>query len=490
MTYRLSKSTFQKGLQCQRALWLKFHDPSVADEVPETRQAIFDSGNEVGELARERFGGGVLVAEDYRQSAEALETTGRLLEDPPAAIYEAALSYGGVFVRADVVVPVGHGEWDMYEVKSSNKLKAENITDVAVQTWVAEGAGLKIRRAYLMHLDGTYVYPGGDYDLERLFIAEDVTEQIRGYIPTVAPRVAEMQSMLEGTEPGTPIGKHCENPYTCDFFGYCHSYLPAQPVTELPGIKAELLAALIADGILAVQDVPLSYPGLTRQQREVCELVRSGEAEIVGDIGRSLQGLIYPIHFLDFETYMSALPPFPGTHSWQMIPFQWSAHVLYENGDLEHREFLHEGAGDPRPSLTETLVQALGDTGSVVVYSSFERSRLKDLAIAFPEHAEAIAAILPRLFDLLQTVRAHVRHPDCLGSSSIKAVLPALVKDLSYEGLGIADGNLASTRYRQAATGKLTADECQLVYADLRAYCGTDTLAMVRLLEVLQAGAC
>ena len=170
MANRLSKSRFQTGLQCPKALWLSTHARDLADPTPDTQQHIFDTGNAVGELARERFAGGVLVAEDYTQSAQALETTRRLLEDPPSAIFEAALEHGGVFVRPDVLVRVGENLWDLYEVKSGTRVKDVNITDVAVQMWVLEGAGLPIRRAHLMHLDNTYVYEGGDYDLERLFV--------------------------------------------------------------------------------------------------------------------------------------------------------------------------------------------------------------------------------------------------------------------------------------------------------------------------------
>jgi len=489
MANRLSKSRFQTGLQCPKALWLSTHARELADPTPDTQQHIFDTGNAVGELARERFANGVLVAEDYTQSARALETTRQLLKDPPSAIFEAALEHGGVFVRPDALVLVGENLWDLYEVKSGTKVKDVNITDVAVQMWVLEGAGLPICRAHLMHLDKTYVYPGGDYDLERLFIAEDVTAAARAYVPLVPQLVAEMLSMLDVAEPpAVPIGKHCENPYTCAFWGHCHEFLPDRAVTQLPGIREPLLNSLIADGIFAIEDVPLDYPNLSSAQREVCELVRSGEPRIVGDASRSLAGLTYPIHFLDFETFMSALPLYPGTHAWQMITFQWSDHTLHENGDLVHREFLHEGIGDPRPGFTQSLIETLGETGSVVVYSPFESTRLKELAIAYPEHSEAIAGIQSRIFDLLQTVRTHVRHPDCLGGSSIKVVLPALVKDLSYDGLGISDGNVASMLYCQAATGALTDDECATVYADLREYCGTDTLAMVRLYEVLAKG--
>jgi predicted RecB family nuclease len=488
MANRLSKSRFQTGLQCPKALWLSTRAHELADPIDETTQHIFDTGTSVGELARERFGGGVLVAEDYTKSAQALETTRLLLEGPPAAIFEAALEHGGVFVRPDVLVRVGDDLWDLYEVKSSTKVKAVNITDVAIQTWVLEGAGLKIRRAYLMHLDNTYVYAGGDYDLQRLFTAEDVTDQTRTYMTQCPDRVLEMLAMLDADEPpAVPIGKHCDNPYTCAFYGHCHAFLPSNPVTELPGVREPLLDSLIADGIFAIEEVPLDYPGLNSAQRTVCELVRSGEPKNVGDVRRSLAGLNYPIHFIDFETFMSALPLYPGTRPWQTIPFQWSDHVLRENGDLEHREFLYEGSADPRRSFTESLIDALGESGSIVVYSPYERSRLNELTAAFPEHAEAIAAIQRRLFDLLQTVRAHVRHPDCLGSSSIKVVLPALVPGLSYKGLSIADGSVASLRYLQATTGQLPAEECQAVYADLREYCGLDTLAMVRLLEVLRA---
>jgi hypothetical protein len=482
---RLSKSRFQTGLQCSKALWLTCHARELADPIPESRQHIFDTGTAVGELARERFSGGVLVAEDYTQAEQALVTTRQLMEDPPAAIFEAAFEYQGVFVRPDVLLHLGGDQWDLYEVKSSTRLKDENISDVAVQTWVLEGSGLVIRRAHLMHLDNTYVYDGGPYDLDRLFLAEDVTDQVRVWLPAIPDLVAQMLAMLDGPQPDVSIGKRCDNPYTCAFYGYCHAELPPRPVTQLPRVTPELLDALVADGILAIDDVPLDYPGLTVAQRTVCSLVKSGEPRFVGDVAASLSALEYPVHFVDFETFSSALPLYAGTRPWQQVPFQWSDHVLHESGDLEHREFLYEGRGDPRPAFAESLLATLGDSGSVVVYTAFESSRLRELAEAFPEFADAIASVQARIFDLAQTVRAHVQHPDCLGRTSIKVVLPALVKDLSYDGLGIADGETASLRYAAFASGDMAQEECDALFDDLREYCGTDTLAMVRLFEVL-----
>lgn len=485
---RLSKSRFQLGLQCARQLWLRCHQPELADPLTEQQQHVFATGTAVGELARKRFAEGVLVDEDHLHSAEALETTARLMADPPPAVFEAAFEHGGVLVRPDALVRVG-GEWDLYEVKSSTKLKPEHVSDVAVQLWVLEGAGLRVRRAYLMHLDSSYVYPGGGLDLDALFIAEDVTDDVRLWQPGLRGLVAEMLEMLAKPAPEVPIGKHCDKPYACAFHGHCHGSLPERPVTALPRVSDALLASLVRDGILAIADVPLDYPGLTPAQRAVCTVVRSGQPRFSGDIARSLGGLEYPVHFLDFETVSFAVPAHPGTRPWQHIPFQWSVHRLSAEGSLGYRGFLFEGDGDPRREFVESLLEAVGERGSVVVYASFENTRLSELASAFPEHASGIARLQARLFDLERVVRAHVQHPDCCGRTSLKYVLPALVADLSYDGLGIQDGGTASLRYLAAVSGRLGSAERDRVFADLREYCGLDTLALVRVFEALSEAA-
>lgn len=486
MSGRLSKSRFQKGLQCPKALWIACNASDLADPVPESRQAIFDMGHAVGELAQKRFPGGVLVAEDHLHSAEALETTQRLLASPAPSIYEAAFWRDGVLVRADIITRVAEGVWDLYEVKSGTRVKPENVTDVAVQLWVLEGAGIRIRRAFLMHVDNTYVYEGGGYDLSRLFVAEDVTSLARDFLPVVPGKVEEMLALIEGPEPDIPIGAHCKKPYTCDFYGHCHRFLPQQPVTELIRVRPELLSSLISDGIYSLRDIPSDYPGLSAEQRRVCELVRSGENKIVGDLPGTLSALEYPIHFLDFETFSSALPLIAGTRPYQAVPFQWSDHVLRENADLEHRDFLYEGIGDPRRPFLESLLEALGESGSIVVYSHYENTQLEALSREFPELAQRISAVQARLFDLERVIKAHVHHPACLGYTSIKVVLPALVDDLSYAGLGISDGDTASRRYLEAAKRDLSDERRTELFDDLRDYCGTDTLAMVRILESLR----
>ena len=141
---RLSKSKFQAGLQCPKRLWLVCHRPDLADSISEAKQAVFDIGHRVGELARTRFPGGVLVAEDHTQSDAALGTTARLIEDDASCLYEAAFGHDAVLVRVDVLRHSEERYWQLIEVKAGTSLKSEYITDAAIQTYVLRGDGLPV----------------------------------------------------------------------------------------------------------------------------------------------------------------------------------------------------------------------------------------------------------------------------------------------------------------------------------------------------------
>ncbi len=483
---RLSKSRFQAGLQCPKRLWLECHHPEFADPISEAKQAVFDIGHQVGELARRRFHRGVLVAEDYTQSRAALATTARLMEQGASCLYEAAFIYDGVFVRVDVLRRSERGHWQLVEVKSSSQLKPENISDAAIQTYVLRSTGIPIDRTCLLHLNKDYVYPGGEYDLDQLFVLEDITAQVEAYLPNVPALVGDMKRMLAGDCPESRIGRHCENPYDCSFMGHCHSFLPERPITDLPYLQDDFLADLLEQGIYSVRDVPLSHPRLSPAQRIVCEVAQSGEPHFGEGLSSELARLEFPLCFLDFETIMPALPRYVGTRPYQTIPVQWSCHTLHEDRRLEHHEHLHYERNDPRPLLTERLLAALAGSGTVLTYSGYEGTILKGLAESQPQWAGEIADVQDRLLDLRGVVGRHVHHPDFHGRTSLKRVLPALVEDLSYDGLAVHSGEVAMLRYEQAVWGDLPEPTREAIFQDLLQYCHTDTLAMVRLLQELE----
>jgi len=163
-------------------------------------------------------------------------------------------------------------------------------------------------------------------------------------------------------------------------------------------------------------------------------------------------------------------------------------HVQREpNAEPEHFEFLALDRNDPRREFISSLCAALGDHGSIVVYNQqFESQRLWELGVWLPEFAEQIKAIQRRLWDLLPVVRDRVYHPAFAGSYSLKAVLPALVPEMTYEGMAIANGQAAGIAWDSLVRGGLDQAERERATKALLDYCRKDTLALVKLLETLR----
>jgi hypothetical protein len=190
---------------------------------------------------------------------------------------------------------------------------------------------------------------------------------------------------------------------------------------------------------------------------------------------------------MDFETVFPALPLFAGLRPYDQLPFQWSVHVLDTPGaEPKHYEFLATDTTDPRREFITSLCAVMGDSGSIVAYNqTFESLRLKELGAWLPEFAGRIKNIQGRLWDLYPAVRKHVYHPAFGGSFSLKYVLPALVPEMTYEGMDVANGTDAGAAWESLVRGGLDQSERARIEKALRDYCGQDTLAMVRLLERL-----
>ena len=173
---------------------------------------------------------------------------------------------------------------------------------------------------------------------------------------------------------------------------------------------------------------------------------------------------------------------------YDQLPFQWSVHALRQPGaEPEHYEFLAKDANDPRREFISSLLATLSETGSIVVYSSFESQRLSELASWFPEFADRISALQGRLFDLLPVVREHAYHAAFAGSYSIKSVLPALVPEMTYEDMAVANGQDAGLAWKKLIRGTVDTVERGRIRKALLDYCGQDTFAMVKLLEKLRS---
>ena len=485
----LSKTRFGAGLQCHKRLFLESYSPGLADPIDPGQQAIFDSGTAVGELARERIPGGCLIKEEHYLHTQAVAKTIEALSDRSVpAIYEAAFTFDGIRIRVDILARRRGDVFDLVEVKSSTGVHEQHIPDVAIQLYVMEGAGIKVRRAFLLHIERDYVYEGGPYDVSRLFHLEDVTAGAREFIQSAAPAaLAGMRQALGQDEPPPiDIGRHCTRPYRCAFYEYCREGAPDHHIEQLPRASAGLLDRLAEAGIRDIGDVPAAFPGLSELQQRVRQCVSSGQIYVEPGLKAALNGVTYPVHFLDFETFSPALPTYPGTRPYQVIPFQWSLHVRDGSGELCHQAFLADGGDDPRERFTTSLLDAVGSEGTIVAYSGYEQSTIRQLAADHPTYAERLLGLDDRFLDLLEVIRAHYYHPNFHGSYSIKAVLPAVVPDAGYQDLEIQDGNQASLTFTQMMSAEMQDDERKRLRKALLAYCRRDTEAMVWIFDALR----
>jgi hypothetical protein len=227
---------------------------------------------------------------------------------------------------------------------------------------------------------------------------------------------------------------------------------------------------------------------LTSRQVVIRDATASGNPYIATDLGRLLDTFGPPACYLDFEAMMPPIPLYEGTRPYQTIQFQWSLHTIDGDNLLNHKEFLADGVNDPRREFAETLIDALTfSIDPIIVYSAYEKTRLKELAADFPDLSTALNALIARLVDLLPIVRSAIYFPEFGFSNSIKSVAPALCPGFSYDDLdGVADGGAASAAFLQLASGGITdpGEVCQL-RAELLAYCKRDTLAMVEVHQAL-----
>ncbi len=486
----LSKSRYVAGLQCAKQLWWKAHEPKAPELVPDAAtQRIFDRGSRVGELARAHVPGGVLIDLPHYAMAERVEATRRALADGARAIYEASFREDDVFVSVDILERRGRrdrrDEFVLSEVKSTLDVKEAHLPDVAIQLYVLRRAGLSVPRAELMHLNRECRAP----DLSNLFLRTPVTRQLGPWLREAPDRIAALRAQLAGPLPDVAPGPHCSSPYECPFLARCHPPLPADHVSTLYRLSAEKQATLEAAGCATLHEVPPSFRASEIQRRQL-ESVRTGMPVVAPGLRRALAAALRgPLAFLDFETIAPAIPVWPGCAPYQSVPVQFSCHRVARSGAVQHVPWLADGPDDPRRGFAEAVLAACAGVRTVVAYNApFEKRILRDLGSALPDLAPALEDLAARTEDLLKIVRDHVYHPAFAGSFSLKAVLPALVPTLGYDDLAIQDGDTAAAALETLLLepDAFTDAERRTLRADLEAYCGLDTWALVQLTEQLR----
>jgi len=445
----LSKSRFTRGVNCPKSLWL-YVNKREEQIIPEATQAIFARGTSAGELARQYFPGGVLaVSSGELPGYASAKKTQELIRKGVETIYEATFIYDNTLVAVDILHKED-GKWQLYEVKSTNSVKPEHIKDVAIQYYVTKGSGLDLEDIFLMHFNRDYVRHG-EIVVRDLFLPESILQGVLDYQPEIKTKIPELLQMLKGDEPCIAMGDQCENPYHCDFYEYCSRLLPA------------------------VEEEPVELSSTPEIQEE--------------ELKEFIDGLQYPLYYLDFETIMPGVPMLNESRPYQQLPFQYSLHHQdTKGGELKHDFYLacNDLTIDPREALIKQLIEQTRPAKTILVYHIvFERTRVSEMQRDFPQYAQELQHIIDRMDDLIIPFRQGFYRTETMnGSSSIKQVLPALCPELTYDDLEIGEGMAASNAFLDLYY--CIDEELKLqIRENLLKYCHLDTLAMVKILEIL-----
>ena len=480
----LSKSKYLAGLQCPKLLWYEYNRKKELPAIDAATQAIFDEGHRVGAYAQKLFPDGIRIERDFdprRQSQKSLEAL--KLRKP---LFEAGFVFGQAYALADILVPAENDSWDLIEVKSSTQVKPEHYADAAFQKYTYEGAGLRVHKCFIMHIDNTYIKKG-PIEPEKLFASVNITEEAAYKQNEVAKEIATMLTVIEAKDvPDIKVGTHCRSPHDCQLEDICWSFLPDKDSVFILYRAGKLRYELLERGIINLSDIPREE--LNEKQARQVRSHGSGDAYIdQAAIGEFIGKISFPVYFLDFETIGPAIPVYDDSHPYQEVPFQYSLDVIKEKGaPLVHYEYLAPGDVDPRPEVLRLLKEQLGGSGSIIAYSAnFEQKVIKGSAEVYRDYAAWADRVNERFVDLLEPFKNFAYyHPGQEGSASLKRVLPALTGS-SYSGLEINNGQTAAAEYYRVTFNEVAEQDRQAVRANLLKYCGLDTHGMIDVLKQL-----
>ena len=398
---------------------------------------------------------------------------------------------GGLLARADCTRQNDDGTINIYEVKSSTSVQRgspqNQIKDATFQKIAAEGAGFKVARVFIVHLNSRYTRDG-EVNAGELLVFSDVTAEVDDLFSETL-REIEAATLLLNSATIDETSCSClelKKSNHCDSFDYFNPSIPKPSIYNLPRISKSKLCNFVADGRFALDDIGLDE--VTEKQSHVLRSAHLKEPVVDHTIiSKWFSKLEYPVYFLDYETYASATPIIDGARPHAPIPFQYSLHIKRSLNDnkLEHVEYLAEEATLPI-SLIEHMQKNIGDVGSVVSWhASYENTQNRNMAVMYPAKSDFLQGLIDRTVDLEDLFKEGYVDIKFEGSTSIKKVLPVLAPDLDYAGMEVANGTDAMEAWQRLVSLPKGSQKNELRKSMLE-YCKLDTLAMVRIFEIME----
>ena len=485
----ITKTEFIEFLSCPDCLWVKKNAPKEFTKKPLSgyQRYIQKEGYRVEKESKKLFPSGINISSNLEK---AYEETKKYLKEKKTMFQASFKTNDGFIARIDTL---HYNEeldgWEIYEVKSStNPDKRKGGVsiykeDLAFQTILLKKLGINVVKSSLILLNKEYKKMG-NVKPEELFKIVDLTKEIEEMsADTDQAMTRSIKYLNQDKKPEKCNCLYKSVGNRCDHFDKFYPDFPEFSVCNI--LQGNKLKKCIDMDIYEVKDIPYYIKLSDIQTLKVEANVMNKPIVNNESIGYFLDEIKYPIYFLDYETSPRAIPVLDNYRPYQDIVFQYSLHILDENGKISHKEYISESIDGTKDLLKQLQNDIDEDNGSVLVwYDVFEKGKNLEMSELYDEYKEFLCNLNDRIIDLMIPFMYDYVHPKFNGSASIKKVLPAIIEDLSYSPLNISDGTMAIIGWENML--KETGDMRDKTRNDLLKYCELDTLAMVKLYEFLK----
>ncbi len=264
----------------------------------------------------------------------------------------------------------------------------------------------------LMHFNTDFRHP----DIGELFQRTDITAQVEAFLPHIPPMIEEQLAALAGPEPDVPVGTHCwMTDRECPFWDRCFPTDEHLHVWTLYNAQKHQKWALVQQGCHRILDLPANHRLTAIQTRQRQALDADDAGNRAGTRGRAPR-FRRPVRFPRLRDHQSSGAGLGrgrvrGARSWCSSATTSSRPMAR----ILTRPISPRVPGDPREELALRLLDATAGAERIVMYSSFERHRIKDLAGWLPHLSAELTALNAKLVDLLPVIRDNVYHPRFAG---------------------------------------------------------------------------
>ena len=474
-TYSISKTSFLKFEQCQKAFFLYKNHPYLRDKVSVDKQLTFKRGHDVGYFAQQLFPGGIDISKETKNVVQAFELTATHIETKTPVIYEATFVHNGVLVMADILT-LNEGVYNAYEIKSSLKVSETYLKDAYMQYFVIKNVLPNLDDLFLVTLNSDYLLEN-EIDVRKLFKRRSVKQKAQENFNYFEHRIGEAHALLEQNAiPNLPIGKHCFRPYQCDYFGTCwKDTMHEKSIFNLPLINKTTLFDWFESGIKnmdELKDEQFEKPQLLQLKNAI---LNNSPIINYNAIQTFVNSIKQPAVALDMEIWNPAIPQLPFTKPFEQTPFL----VCLYDGET-YSNYFTEHLKDDTEIFAKQLIDLTMNYVSVLVYDkTMEITAIDTLARKFPHLADGLHSLKLKIIDLFEIiVNLSYYDPQFKNNFTLKGVAGVVLKDVSYST--ISSGLEAMNYYDQyrMATEMEAKEKLKQQLID---YCNTDCFATFQL---------